>query len=149
MSYITLEEFSKQLQSELINLTSNDNPDTADDTVITECINIAESYIDSYLGVSYDVKHIRECILEPEYAELKNFLKRFAFVLARYFLYSRKNAVDEDSLVFSERNEVVTKLEKIILGQIKLPNIDLYSRKRFLFAIKDSPILNTKNFKDW
>jgi len=149
MVYLTLSEFDLQIQSELRNLTSNDNPDTANDTVIEECIDLAESVLDSYIGISYNVSEIRAYVLLPTYKELKDFLSRITFVIARYYLYSRKNALVSESIVEKEYEMAIETLKGIRDREIKLPGVSLYPNSNTYVSNRDDYVLNQKGFKEF
>ena len=149
MYYTTLEEFNDQIQPELASLTSNDSATTPNDATITECIEYAETYINAYIGKSYDIKKIRNVVNTSPYIELRKLLSRLTFVIARYFLYSRKDAVNEGSSVQNEYNDIIEMLEGFGEGKLKLPEISMYTRNAKTYGSGDTPVLNTKGFKEF
>jgi phage gp36-like protein len=149
MIYLQLAEYKILDQPELTNLTSNDNPNTANDTVIEECINLAERIVDMYIGISYTISDIRTYVLLPAYSGLKDILSRFTFVIARYNLYSRKNAVNSGSNVEKEYEIVLEMLREVRDGKAKLPDISIYVNRKTYDSTKDSAVLNTTGFKDF
>lgn len=149
MVYLTLSEFELQIQAELKNLTSNDDPDTSNDTVIEECIDLAEETVDMYIGISYVIADIRAYVLLPAYSSLKKLLSRFTFVISRYYLYSRKNAYITNATVENEFEMVMEMLKDIRDGKLKLPGVPLYVGRKSYTSTKDDYVLNTSNFKDY
>jgi phage gp36-like protein len=149
MVYLSLDEYKTLSQTELTNLTSNDDPDTANDTVIEECIDLAERVVDMYIGVSYTISNIRAYVLLPDYSGLKDILSRFTFVIARYNLYSRKDAVNSGSNVEKEYEIVLEMLREVRDGKAKLPEISIYVNRKTYDSTKDSAVLNTTGFKEY
>jgi phage gp36-like protein len=149
MVYLLLDEYKTLSQTELTNLTSNDDPDTANDTVIEECIYLAENLVDMYIGISYNVVIIRAYVLLPSYSNLKDLLSKFTFVIARYNLYSRKNASVANTSVEKEYLMVLEMLKDIRDGKGKLPGISIYVTRKTYDSTKDSYVLNTTSFKEF
>jgi phage gp36-like protein len=149
MVYLTVDEFKVQNQPEITNLTSNDTPDTSDDTVIEELIDLAEVTIDVYLGISYVVDDIRAYVLLPTYKRLKDLLSRFTFVITKYFLYQRKSASVSGSVVEKEFEMAIDMLKGIRDGKLKLPGVSLYVGRKSYTSTKDDYVLNTDGFKDF
>ena len=115
--YCTNAEVKARFRStaEIANLTDSTDPDTPNDSIITECRQAAEGEINGYLARRYAVP-----LDTSADTGLAGALRGMALDLTVYKLYARQGQVSEAHA--SARNQVIEWCQRVASGEILIPS---------------------------
>lgn len=139
--YLTVQEYiDRSYQDETERLANENevldgNIDATEANIVTLCITDASGLVDSYLRGRYQIP----------LSSIPELIKRLTFQFSRFFLYEKKNLIDDNSFLIYDR--AINELKRIAKGEIILDiaKLSVEQSNRQIKYTKGTPLFSKEN----